>query len=465
MKRYEAVILVVYTLTWLTLAALLMVLCLFTGCELASSNVSRTGSCNVQPSGADDRVALQLALDTCAEVHVDGVYRIATPAWPRARGMLELRGKLVCAAATRLLYSGDAAHQDWYGIWIRGSDSLISGCTIDSTELTNTQEQTHAIGADARYGALVNIEVAYVTFVHPAGDGVDLVGYEPDRTLTNVRVHHSTFERTGRSGVTFFGACHDCEFDRNVSYDVSDQQYDGEGKGGGSHGVKIHHNYGRVGPHSQSGLAVQIQNSSDVDVYSNDFDQGIYVGGCTDCTFHDMTINQAARSDFAVLHIVKSGSSRVWNMNLTRQSEAGLGAVFAATWALSAPTSVEVSDSKFIQYAPTHVTGGLGVESLSFDDVNLEYRSTPGLRAYGISVEGGPLAAGGKRANLYVHNVRVSGPVRAAVRVSGEQAGIGTVSVTRAVSSSNLLCENTFNVIGPLTYKDNTMPPMNCSVP
>lgn len=439
----------------------------FMGCELASSSVSRMspGGCvtNVPPS-VDDRAAIQLALDTCNEVHLDGVYNIATPPEPRTRGMLELRGKLVCTSTTRLVYSGDAGAQDWYGIWIRGSDSLISGCTIDSTALFNTQEQTHAIAADGRSGPLANIEVAYVRIIHPPGDGVDLVGYEPGETLTNVRVHHTTFERAGRSGITFFGGCHDCEFDHNVAYDVSDQQYDGEGKGGGSHGVSIHHNFGRVGPHSQSGLALQVQASSDVDVYSNDWDQGIYVGGCVNCTFHDMTINQSVRTDFGVLHIVKSGYSRVWNVNLTRQAEAGVGAVLFTGWAVNAPTSVTVSDSAFVQYSPTHVVANVGVEVLSFDNVNAEYRAAALPRVYGISVEGGPLATG-KRSSLYVDNMRIAGPAAAAIRVSGEQAGVGAVSVTRTQSTTGLSCENTSNVLGPLTYANNAMPKTNCGVP
>lgn len=463
-QREDTYVFVVFIVGLLALSYVL------SGCELAPSSVSRTlpVDCvtSVAPSGADDRVAIQLALDTCKEVHLDGDYYIATPS-THPRGMLELRGRLVCTASTRLLYSGDTSGADWFGIWIRGSDSLVSGCTIDSTGLFNTREQTHAIAADGRSGPLHNIEIAYVRIIHPAGDGVDLVGYEPtatspDQRLFNVRVHHTTFERAGRSGITFFGGCNSCEFDHNTAVDVSDQQYDGEGKGGGSHGVKIHHNYGRVGPHSQSGLALQIQGSSDVDVYSNDWDQGIYSGGCRNCSFHDFTIDQAVPLQFAVLHLAKTGDVRVWNVHLTRQASAGVNGVFVSVWALNAPARVDVSDSSFVQYANTHVVGGIGTELLTFDNVDVDYRGTPGLRLFGIAVEGGPIATGGKRAALSVSNTRVIGQLLGSVFVSGSQAGVGEISITRTQSTAGLLCQNTNNVTGPLVYENNIMPAKNC---
>jgi hypothetical protein len=197
--------------------------------------------------GIDDRLAIQTALTTkgCALLG-PGVYDIFTPL-PRPVGtnkydMLSMgtgRSLRGMGPATVLRFSGDANAQDWHGIGIVGNEAEVSSLSFDTTQLLNTQEQTHVIQI---LGPAVRTRVSNSWFNHPSkvgmrsGDCIKIVGYDPTATGVDKRVsfeiHGNVFTLCDRSGVAIHSGVSSGVLTGNLFLGTGDQDLDLEGGGG-----------------------------------------------------------------------------------------------------------------------------------------------------------------------------------------------------------------------------------------
>lgn len=442
-----------------------------------------TATVHIPADGADAWVALTTALATCSLVQLDpGVYPIAVP-YPRPVGMLNVRGTLAGSGmnATTIRLTGSGSSVDLVAVWLLTSGATARDLAIDMSGLQagTTTEQTHAFYVDGRQGRVTGVRVTGVRVINPYGDGAKLVGYEPQLDGTadfriGVRFDHSVFERCGRSGITFFGGCNDCEFDHLTGLDVYDQIFDGEGKGGGSHRVRIHHNTDRAGPGAQSAVAMDVRDSSDVEIYENDYDRSISIMRCFGCSVHDTTITQA-RPIGAVVDVSKEGDVRLYDLRLRRLASAGPGVLIATGYRSgTAPALVVLSDSTLTQDANSGLVTGFGTRRLVLEHDELIYNGTL-LSQFGVDLVGGPIGSG-YLASLAVSDTKISGPLKAAVRVAGSYAGMTSVTVRAVESSSSLRCENVAStttaagvtnggIVGPLVVDRCIWPAIACSIP
>jgi hypothetical protein len=196
--------------------------------------------------GLDDRAAIQTALTTkgCALLG-PGVYDIGTPL-PRLAGanrfdMLSLatgRSLRGTGPSTVLRFSGDAGAGDWHGIGVVGNEVEVSSLSLDTTQLLNTQEQTHVIHI---LGPALRVRVANNWFNHPSkpqwrsGDCIKVVGYDPTATAdrrVSFEIHGNVFTLCDRSGVAIHSGVSSGVITGNLFLGTGDQDLDLEGGGG-----------------------------------------------------------------------------------------------------------------------------------------------------------------------------------------------------------------------------------------
>lgn len=200
----------------------------------------------IPDDGIDDRAAIQAAetMKGCAELP-PGVFDIVTP-YPRQAGinrydMISLAsGRLIRGSgpATVLRFSGDAGAGDWHGIGVVGNDVEISSLSFDTTQLLNTQEQTHVIHI---LGPALRVKVANSWFNHPqksglrSGDCIKIVGYDPTATAdkrVSFSIHNNVFTLCDRSGIAIHSGVSSGVISANLFLGAGDQDLDLEGGGG-----------------------------------------------------------------------------------------------------------------------------------------------------------------------------------------------------------------------------------------
>jgi hypothetical protein len=169
------------------------------------------------PPGAgrmvDARAGIQAALDAAGDHNMVqlGCGRWSVGRTPGGRdriASLTVHGRHVTLAGagpcTVLAPTGDAGHGAWYGIDVRDADDVtIRDLTIDTSGLTNTEEQTHAIQVT---GPVDGVRIERVTFDHPrrtkdrVGDCLHLLG-NAHALVRNVSVVDVTFAVCARSAI------------------------------------------------------------------------------------------------------------------------------------------------------------------------------------------------------------------------------------------------------------------------
>lgn len=432
----------------------------------------------IPDDGLDDIAGLRAAAASgCPNVQLEaGVYQVAVPPLPRPRAMLDMKGVLSGAGqgTTTIKLTGSGSGQDLIAVSLIANGAGAQDLTLDMTGIAagTTNEQTHAFGVDGRVARVSGVRVTRVKILNPYGDCVDLVGYEPlpDGTgdfRISVRIDHAMFQVCGRSGITFFGGCNDCEFDHITGVNVSDQIFDGEGKGGGSHRVKIHDNKDRAGVLIQSTLAIDVQNSSEIEIFDNDFDRGISLARCFGCSVHHTTITQTRPSD-PLISITKEGDTQLYNLKLTREASAGPGSLVSGSWSNgTGPTSVTLVDSTLIQKTDALSFEGHGIKSLIVQRVDFQYSGSLIGKRDSIYISGGPQVSGNK-ASISISDSRVSGALRYSVHLDGAYMGIANITFKNIIASAKLYCENTTTtataggIRGPLIIDQCAWPPQTC---
>lgn len=164
----------------------------------------------------------------------------------------------------------------------------VEDLTIDTTDATNTDEQTHAIGtsgvcSDATCLPIKDIKVENVRFKHPRntearkGDCIRLLGNEPATEVYDVRIVGNHFEDCARSAIELQRGLHGVVIADNTIYCEScDQQIDGEATGGGwDFGVVISNNTITSGPNVQGDFAIALTSVDGASVSGNQLDRGL----------------------------------------------------------------------------------------------------------------------------------------------------------------------------------------------
>src|SRR5262245_41968862 len=124
-------------------------------------------------------------------------------------------------------------------------DVTIRDLTIDTSQATNTDEQTHAIevGSGLGTGFVEDVRIERVRFVHPntadgsrKGDCLRLVGAAPESAVRRVTVIGSTFTSCARSGIAIQRNVFDLVVQGNQFTEAGDQDIDSEPTGSGLNG-------------------------------------------------------------------------------------------------------------------------------------------------------------------------------------------------------------------------------------
>lgn len=228
--------------------ALLLIAACAADVSAIEQQLAAPGSCAtfaVPDDGVDDRAAIQSAIDTqgCADLS-SGTYDVIVTS-PRTGSRYDLLtltgGRTLRGAgpATVIRFSGDAARSDLRGIGMTGDSNLVADLTLDTTGLTNTEEQTHAIQIT---GPALNQRVSGNWFRHPSlgasagGDCIKVVGYDQTATTPDMRVSMvitgNVFAQCDRSGVAVHSGLRDALINSNLFLETGDQDIDLEGSGG-----------------------------------------------------------------------------------------------------------------------------------------------------------------------------------------------------------------------------------------
>lgn len=191
--------------------------------------------------GIDDGPAIRGALESgarCAELG-PGEYDVETR---RDTGhyydMLLLSGGARLRGAgptTTLRFSGTSEQHDWRGIALTGDDNEVADLRIDTSALTDTEEQTHAVYVR---GPVTGASIHGITFAHPergptpgslaGGDCLMVSGYENGQRVESLRIYGNAFAECDRSGVSIHGGTHGLVIADNTFAGTGDQDIDAE---------------------------------------------------------------------------------------------------------------------------------------------------------------------------------------------------------------------------------------------
>lgn len=218
---------------------------LFAACdtfpEFSQTDSALNGATTCTVSGAtpddglDDLAAIQAALDNQGCAHLGpGVYNIFSPnprnpAHPQDIILVDTgRSFRGAGPATTLKFSGDTLHAAWFGVGVKNANTEVAHLTLDTAQLTNTDEQTHAIQVT---GPASKVSIHHMWFYHPqrtgmaGGDCIKVVGYDGGQEV-NLAVTDNHFALCDRSGLMVHGATYGMVASGNMFYSTGDQDID-----------------------------------------------------------------------------------------------------------------------------------------------------------------------------------------------------------------------------------------------
>lgn len=432
----------------------------------------------VPDDGLDDRVAIQNALTTKGCAHLGaGTYDIDTPVAVaparRVYAMLTMTtGRTVYGGGpdTVLSFRGDAGGQDWFGLGLNGDRARVHDLTIDTSELTNTSEQTHAIHG---IGPTTGLEVDHVAFEHPArdlpgGDCIQFVGYGPT-PIVGARVHHNTFAHCDRSGVAAHSGMHDLQVVDNEFADTGDQDFDGEGSGGND-GILIARNHFALSPQAQGTMAIQIQLAVNVRITDNQFGgRGLFLYGCSACELDHNTLSRTASGNSAIVEISEASSGvNVHHNTMDRAAGAGAGPMVRLVPHNSGtPDHVTVADNQILQHASGDIVNSTGAVGLYVYRNSVTYSGPVGA-SWGVLANGSAGATPIRTDDIHVDRNTWYGALSGIIGVSGSYGGCRSVESSDNVATASLnglVCLNVSTgaqVLGPVTSVRNQWPAHSC---
>lgn len=415
-----------------------------------------------------NRLELQAAINAVAGgvfTLPAGVHEIDTPVSTvghrRPYAQLSLGNATLCGVGpeTVLRFTGDAGGQDWHGIGL--ASGSIRDLKIDTSALTGTSEQTHAIRitGPATAPLIERVVIDHPDRGMPGGDGIQIVGYTGG-LVVNARVSGCTFLRCDRSGVAAHSGAHglvveDCQF-----LDVGDQDIDGEGSGD-HRDWAIRGNEFRLSAAPQGDYAIQLHHIIGCIVADNRFyGRGIFVLDGSDVVIEGNSIVRAtSASGVGVIEIDRAGRNvAIRDNTIIRTARAGLGYVIRAMPRdLSAPADMLIERNTLVQYASCDVISATAVDGLRLAGNTTLYAGWPNA-AYGLALQGSPTQ---RAERTELDDNTWIGPLTGCVGINGGYAGCGAVRVSDCTAigpTRGLAAGNVTATTGPVSAGGNAWP-------
>lgn len=403
-----------------------------------------------------------------------GEYVVVTPRSPlgarRPYPVLEFGATELFGAGADLTvvhFTGDAGGIDWHGVTKTGGD--VHGFTIETSALTGTVEQTHAmrVFGPASNGRIYDMAFDHVDRGLPGGDCIQFVCYA-DRPCANWQVDHNAFRGCDRSGVAAHSGVTDLRITDNVFSDTGDQDIDGEGSGANFDWL-IARNTFATGPHAQGDVAIQLQLADRVRITDNKFyGRGLfsYSSSHVEVDHNDMVQDRAGGT--SNVEIKKASSyTNVHDNRLVRSAKAGPGALVRAIPHNSGtPDHLTVSGNAMAQMGPGDLIVTVGVVGLTVEGNTIVYSGPPGA-GYAVLALGTTAV---RTDEIELTGNTLVGQLAGCLVVSGAYGGTKAVTARGNVAMgpvSGLLCDNANiaqRITGPLTLAGNTWPaPSGCA--
>lgn len=436
-----------------------------TGCDVPAA---------IPDDGLDDRAAIQLALDTqhCAFLPA-GVYDIDTPqaVAPARRPymMLLVSGAQIYGdgPATVLRFRGSGQLGDWQGLRLTGDHPSVHDLKLDTGDTYDTDEQTHAIVV---LGPSASPSVTHVDCYHPQnplmhkGSCVQFVGYNDGRLITDITVEWNTFE-ADRSGVDDHGGTIRGTINHNAFNTVGNTDIDLEGDEP-KFDLEIAYNTMTMSPGLHGTGAIQLQQAHRTHLHDNMLNgRGIDVGQSDDVEIDHNLVTQTQLTGTPVLSIGKSSArANVHHNVFTRESAAGAGAVVRAVpHGTGVADHLTVSDNVLVQNTTGPMVDTGGIVGLYVSRNVLTYTGAAN-GAYGLVATGLLM----RTTDVHFDNNIITGPLAAAIGMSGSYFGSGTLGATgnTAAGLVGVKCGNINQqggITGPFTVSGNTWAPSQCA--
>ena len=431
----------------------------------------------VANDGIDDLIPIQLALYSgCAHLG-PGTYDVVGKVPGSRWDALILRGATLRGSgpATVIRFSGDAGGNDWRGLSLYADDNLVADITLDTSGLTNTEEQTHAIHLT---GPTQRNTIRGVTINHPSrgpsssnlggGDCIKIASYPTAQSTTQILNNH--FRDCDRSGIATVGGFHGMVISNNTFYATGDSDLDVEANGAGSDLI-VTSNVFLLGKPGISAIAVSLSAPLiERVVFSNNTleGRGVFVMGGQRMAIANNIIEQ--RQGFApTLHVIKNSQEVLITGNvITRTAPADPNPVVKiVNHGTSSPGTVVFSSN--IVRNSTNIATCLLVQSASdllVSGNQFEWR--PLAPVAGIHVLVGVYGAIRKvETFLFAGNV-MRGSARP-LTFNAKDAGVGRVVLqgnTAIGHTEGVQCQDVAaNPLGPIVSSGNNWPavvPGNC---
>ena len=400
----------------------------------------------------DDRVAIQSAIDEASgrggRVCLgDGRWRVSRAplgSYNRAAGLtihaprIEMAGN---GPGTVIEVVGDQGAATIFVISVdSGANNIIlRDFVIETTGMTNTGEQTHAIqiGTTVGTGPVEDVRIERVIFNHPRfpptrkGDCLRMVGGPAPNHVRRVTVIGSRFTSCARSGIAIQRGVHDLIIQGNQFTESSDQDIDSEPTSvGGNSGLTI------IGNIFQDNVALTQGDWSvsiggydgpmnGVTLSNNVFEgRGVYLYHSANLVISSNTFNSTMENGYAIIHFGGRAETIVVNGNTMRRRGFNGPMVrivhAAGYWA----QNVMISNNEMIQET---LGEGIVAESgvkMSVVNNGIEWIQ-PAPNAFGVQVRSTVVAAEA----IMVSNNRLVGSIRYGVLLGAGPNPFHTTSV------------------------------------
>jgi len=434
-------------------------------------------SAGTPDDGLDDTAAVQnaIAAQCCLG---PGVYDIdmapTPPTGRRAYNMLTIAaGQELCGSgqlATMLRFRGDATGQDWRGVEMVGGS--VHDLVIDTSALTGTSEQTHAIHATgpARGIAIYDVTISHpIRGAWPGGDCIDLVGYAPSQLITGVVVRDSVLAHCDRGGVQAHSGVVGLTVERTVFADTGDLDINSEGSGANATWTIVNNTFA-ASLNNQGATAIALDLVDGATVTGNVLARGVYLYSCTHCSIVANTIEQRSGvSTAAVIEAIKGSNDLLIAENtVTRDAAQRAGPVIhVGPHGTAQSRDVRIVHNVLDQRTDADVVFVEGMYGLRLDDNDVRYTgSAPNV--FGIRALGSGGASGTVVERIALTGNRFTGALTSAVLISGaaNRRGVGAVHAAWNTSDApGLRCGELSGITGPLTLVYNAWPIGSCGVP
>jgi hypothetical protein len=360
------------------------------------------------------------------------------------------------------------------------SDIRLRDFVIDTSGMTNTDEQTHAIeigSAVCKIASgtcsmpIVDVSVERVRFVHPKlpgfrkGDCVRLLGENEATQVLRVKIIDNAFINCARSDVGIQRNVNSLTIMGNhFASPDADQHIDGEPTGGqGDQRIDIIGNTFDSPTTTQGDFAVALTSYKGAVISGNIFNgRGLSLYRSTDSAVADNVFDATYKSEYGVIEVANVADRTVIANNVIyRRGAAGAG-IRITPHSGGMPSEVHVTDNSI-----TNTTDGLGIDTESPQDITIANNSilfpTPTAKAMGIMLRSTVRPIDG----IMIANNRIVGALFAGVRLAAAPHPFVGVTLTGNQvrgSSFGLRCDGAGG-FQPIISTGNTWGPTSCVVP